>query len=388
MIRLFRAILFGALLLLAPSWLRALDGPTEFTMDLPFGDNQATPAWLGHPATPSGTFATLDLPITPPDATSSLLLTIFYQEETGGFLRISWQDSAIAPTPAGQLPGPGEVGASSVLCDNFYEGIGMNNQRSLLVPADAVKLGGILHFQTGDSMLGISRIKLEWLESSTGLSSPAITDVLVTPANGRTQVASELAGAPATATDPAWHDRVVDVPVTDVALRIEQGVDFTVRMDSVPALARLSLKEAGLSWGQHLVVWMNNQRAGVIYPTVPSLDDAGYTAGSAGAPYIGWREGSFLVPLADLTSGDNVLQFSTEPDDAPATPADPNAAAAPLALKDVCVQLDYPPASAAVASAVPATASPAPAPNVAPSALNVPVSSTPTASTSTNPSAP
>jgi hypothetical protein len=361
-----RVILSGALLLGGSFFLYALDGPAEFTLDLPFGANEATPVWLGHPATPPGTFATLDLPVTPPDPTASLLVTVFYQEETGGFLRISWEGGVGLSLTGDDLPGPGEVGASSILCDNFYEGIGMSNQRSLLVSADTLKEGGTLHFQTGGSTLGISRLKLEWLENSTGLTSPAITDVLVTSANGKTQLASELAGTPPTAEDPAWKDRIVTVPITDVPVRIEQGVDFTVQMDGVPTLARLSLKETGLPWGQHLVVWLNNQRAGVIYPGTPSLDDPGYPSGGDASPYVGWRDGTFFVPVADLAAGNDVLQFSTEPD-VPSSSADATASTVPLAVKDVSLQLDYPAGSVVTTPApAPAASTETPAPATSP----------------------
>ena len=356
-----RAALIGLFSLAGAFAARALDAPLDFTLDLPFGASQATPSWLGHPTTPAGTFATLDLPITPPDGSPSLLVTVFYQEKAGGFLRIGWIDGSSLPATASDLPGPGEVGASSILCDNFYEGIGMSNQRSLLVPADTLRQGGTLHFQTGDSALGISRIKLEWLEPSTGLTSPAITDVLVTPANGRTQPAAELAGQPAGQADPAWKDQIVNVPITDVPVRIEQGVDFTVHTGGAPALARVELKETGLPWGQHLVVWINNARAGVIHPATPPLDDPGYAGASA--PYVGWRAGTFFVPAGSLAAGDNVLQFSAEPDDAAAAVSTP-ALPVPLALKDVSLQLDYPPGTL-LATASPSTAPvpSAPAPN-------------------------
>jgi len=337
------------------SALHALDGSEMFTLDLPFGANEATPVWLGHPVTPSATFATLDLPITPPDPAASLFVTVFFQEKSGGFLRVSWQSEPVSTEGANAVPDPGEAVQSSVLCDNFYEGIGMSNQRSLLVSADAMKQPGELVFQCGDSTLGISRIKLEWLQDSAGLSSPAITDVLVTPANGKTQLASELTGQPPAAQNAAWHDRIVDVPVTDVPLRIEQGVDFSVQMDGPPTRARLAMKEAGLPWGQHLVVWLNNQRAGVLLPNVPELGDAGYPD-VKGSPYVGWRSGTFYVPSGFLTAGNNTLQFSAEPDVPPATPADPNAATDPLALKDVVLELDYPAGSTATASVTPVQA--------------------------------
>jgi hypothetical protein len=367
-----RVILSVVLLFFAlSSTLRALDGSEIFTLDLPFGANAATPVWLGHPVTPSTTFATLDLPITPPDPAASLLVTVFFQEKSGGFLRVIWQGEPASAEGANGVPDPGEAAQSSVLCDNLYEGIGMSNQRSLLVSADAMKQPGELVFQCGDSTLGISRIKLEWLQSSAGLSSPAITDVLVTPANGKTQLASELTGQPPAAQNAAWHDRIVDVPVTDVPLRIEQGVDFSVQMDGPPTRARLALKEAGLPWGQHLVVWLNNQRAGVLLPNAPELGDAGYPD-EKGSTYVGWRAGTFYVPSGFFTAGNNTLQFSAEPDVPPATPPDPNAALDPLALKDVGLQLDYPAGSTATARVTPVQAdAPAPATLPAP-ATNAP----------------
>jgi hypothetical protein len=376
--------------------LHASDLLPGFTLNLPFAANAATPAWLAQPIVGSAPFATLDLPVTPPDATASLLITVFFQEQNGGFLRISWQaDGANTPVEGDTaLPGPGESALSSVLSDNFYEGIGMSNQRRLLVPADVLKQPGALHFQTGSTTLGITRIHLEWLENTVGLTSPALNDVVVTPADGHAVPASEVAGLPPLAQDPAWQGHVVNVPVTDVPLRIEEGLDFTVQIDSPPTLARVELKEAGLPWGQHLVVWVNSHRTGLLIPATPQLDNGGYSAGASGT-YVGWREGSFFLPAAALAAGPNTLQFSAEPDVPPATAANAPAspAAAPLAVKDVVLQLAYP----AVAASAPTAAAPTPStatslpataaadPNsLAPAAANVTSSTTAdAASTST-----
>jgi hypothetical protein len=334
--------------------LRALDGSEAFTLDIPFGANQATPAWLGHPETPGGTFATLDLPIVPPSADASLLVTVFFQEKDGGFLRVGWQDGEDA----------------QVLSDNFYDGIGMSNQRSLLVSPQTMKQSGSLTFQSGSSDLVIQRIRLEWLENQTGITSPAIPDVLVTPANGATTLASNLNGQPQPADSAIWHDRVVNVPVTDAPLRIEQGVEFNVQLESIPASARLTVNEAGLPWGQHLVVWIDGQRAGAILPAVPELGDGGYASPApASAPYVGWREGTLFVPVSSLTAGANTVQFSAESDTtAPVDAANP----APLAVKNVAFQFDYPtpPDSS---TAIPSTnAAPVETPTAAPDPTGTP----------------
>jgi len=308
--------------------------PAPVTLDIPVPANLATPSWLGHPDTPPTAFATLNLPILIPDMKASLLVTVYFQEKQGGFLRVIWQ---------------GTQGAQ-LLSDNFYENIGMANQRSLLISPATLVGDGTLVFQSSDSNLGIQRIKLEWLENKGGLVSPEVHDLLVTSATGPTQLAQTVNGQ-ANPTEPgAWQGDIVTVPFTDQALRIEQGVEFSVDLDKVPVSARLALKEAGLPLGKHLVAWINQQRAGTITPVVPDLLDSGFlTDENASISYIGWRDGSFYVPIALLKAGINTVQFSME-DDATSTPGNAGASdteqGPPLAVKAMILQLNYLPAPA------------------------------------------
>ena len=311
--------------------LTASDLPPPVTLNLPIPVNQATPAWLGHPETPPSVFATLNLPILTPDPASSLLVTVYFQEKAGGFLRIIWK---------------GTQGAQ-LLSDNFYEDIGMSNQRSLLIAPSMLEGDGVLTFQCGDTTLGITKIKLEWLQSKVGLVSPQVHDVTVTTSNGATQMSQDLNGQPATAQAGMWQDQVVSVPLTDTPVRIEQGVDFSVDLDKVPVSARLSVKEAGLPLGEHIVVWINGQRAGTITPSVPDLLDDGYISDDkASTSYSGWRDGAFYVPVWMLKDGVNSVSFSDEQDGATAAGTTPvsTSATVPLAVKNVNFQLSYQPA--------------------------------------------
>jgi hypothetical protein len=306
------------------------DLPPSITLNLPVPANLATPSWLGHPETPATNFATLNLPILTPDTTASLLMTVYFQEKQGGFMRITWK---------------GTQGAV-VLSDNFYENIGMANQRSLLISPDTLAGDGVLTLQCGDSVLGIQRIKLEWLANTNGLVSPEVQGVLVTPATGAPQSAQSLNGQANPAQPAVWQNQVVTVPLSDPAVRIEQGVEFSVDLDAVPGSARLALKEAGLPVGQHLVVWINQQRAGTITPTVPDLLDGGFlTDVNAAASYVGWRDGSFYVPVTLLKAGVNTVQFSDEADltSTGSVAAGDSAQTPPLAIKAVSMQLNYPP---------------------------------------------
>jgi len=323
--------------------LRASDLPSPYTFDLPFQANQATPIWLGHPETPHHAFATLDLPIIPPDPDASLLVTVYFQEKEGGFLRISWQQS----------------GAAQMLSDNFYEGIGMNNQRTLLITPETLQGEGTLHFQCDGTALGIHRIRLEWLENRASLVSPLLQDLLVTPSMGLTQPSPALSGQPRQTDEAVWHNQIVTVPITELPERIEQGVEFSVQLDHAPGSARLALKETGLPWGQHIVVWINQKRAGTISPAVPDLLDDGFLA-LANSPggYVGWRDGSFYVPVALLKTGVNAVQFSAEND---ALSENENSSYAstgslsPMAIKDVVLQLNYPPPPQPPAPSTPST---------------------------------
>ena len=317
------------LLLFFVGLLQASDLPGPVILDLPISTNLVLPTWLGQPETSVTTFATLNLPILTPDTTASLLVTVYFQEKQDGFMRISWQ---------------GTQGAQ-ILSDNFYENIGMANQRSLLISPATLVGDGILTFQCGDSTLGIQRIKLEWLENKNGLVSPQVQDLLVTPGIGSTQLAQTLNGQ-ANPTEPgAWQNQLVTVPITDQALRIEQGVEFSVDLDKVPGSARLALQEAGLPFGKRLVVWINQQRAGTITPAVPDLLDDGFlTDVNASIDYVGWRDGSFYVPVSLLKAGINTMQFSGE-DDTTSTPGDAVASDTGLgpsvAIKAMVLQLNY-----------------------------------------------
>lgn len=360
----------ACLFLLAAAPVCAFDGPASYTLDLPFSPGTATPTWLGQPQFPATTFATLNVPIQPPDATSVLLITVFFQEKPDGFLRVNWQ---------------GAQGAQ-VLSDNFYEGIGMNNQRSLLIPPDAMQGPGAITFQCGDSALGIQRIRFQWLQNQASLVSPEIQDTLVTPSLGATQPAQALNGQPPLADSPFWKRHLVIVPITTAPERIEQGVEFSVQIDDVPASGRLALKENGLPWGKRLAVWINQQRVGTITPQVPDLLDDGFLDDpSSPGVYIGWREGTMYVPVSSLKTGVNAIQFAAEddPDPTPEATANPSPAVLlPLALKDVVLQLNYHAAtsttSAPAAPAAPAIpATPALPPDAATSTGPVSSSSTP-----------
>jgi hypothetical protein len=167
--------------------------------------------------------------------------------------------------------------------------------------------------------------------------------MLVTPSEGSTVAAESVSGQPEAPQAGAWDGDTVTVPISGDPVRIEQGVEFSVDLDKVPTTARVALKETGLSLSQHLVVWINEQRAGTVTPAVPGLNDAGFfTDTTSATTYVGWRDGTFYVPVTLLKDGVNTIQFSSEDDVAAAdASAAVTSSTTPLALKSVALQLNY-----------------------------------------------
>ncbi len=300
--------------------------PEPFTINVPVAANLATPFWLGHPVMPADTLETIDLPIAPPNGKAALLITVYFTESDNGFLRINWNP---------------DKGAAVALATNFYENIGMANSRSLLVPPSTLGAGGTLVLQGTALALGVQRVEFEWLESRQDLVSPKSSAMLVTTAGGATVPAESLTGQAETPPSGAWQGDIVTVPITTDAERIETGVEFPVDLDKVPTTARLVLKETGLPLAQHLVVWINKSRAGTITPVVPGLADAGFfTDSNSATAFVGWRNGSFYVPISLLKAGENSVQFSAE-EEMPTGAREVEDPA--LAVKDVALQMNYTP---------------------------------------------
>jgi hypothetical protein len=352
----FRVSIF-ALVWALGSAVQASPTTNSYSLDLPAKANLATPVWMGHPETPAGNFASLNLPLTVPESGDSLLVTIFFQEKEGGFLRITWIGTA----------------GEQVLSSNFYEGVGMNNQRTLLIPADVVAGSGTLCLQCGDTVLDVQRMHLEWLENRTALVSSEQPDQEVVSRLGKASGASSLDGQPPAADSASLEGSLVTVPIAVAPQRIEQGVEFNLQIDGVPKAARISFAESGLAWGQHLVLWINQQRGGIITPSVPDLRDAGFLSDPT-QPYVGWRDGSIYMPVTLLKTGLNSVQLSAENDD-PAAAADSStddlSSNQPLAVNHLVCQFNYgqiPDATAtpAASSTPDVTSAPAPAATATP----------------------
>jgi hypothetical protein len=299
------------------------------------------------PTAEPATHATINFQIVPPAGNSDLAVTFYFTETPGGFLRVYWTG----------------VQGGEMLSDNLFEGIGMPNQRTLLIKRGTLSTPGTLTVQSSETSLYLSRIHWEWVEPSTVSLADAAKQAALVTAAGAIFGEGEVNGAPLLPPPDQVGKSVVTANLTDKPERIEKGVEFIATLQGVPQYARLEVKMSGVPLDKPVQLWVNGAQAGEVSMEVPDLNDPGYRA-AAGAPpvYIGWRKGVIYLPAGALKLGDNQFQFAVK--DATAV--------TPLAVKDLQLQLKYEYNTANTPTAAPseapdvASAETAPAPTPAP----------------------
>ncbi|MBI4024407.1 MAG: hypothetical protein HY360_05460 [Verrucomicrobia bacterium] len=296
------------------------EGTGGCTLDLPLSPGQALPVWLEEPlVSTSATFGRIDFPIRAPTPDADLAVTCFFEETEGGFLRASWTGSEKA----------------EMLCNNLYEGIGMLNQRTLVIEHSRLSTPGILTFQASDHALPLSRIHWEWVQPRVVLAAQGAPKVALVQSQGRILDEADVGGDPPLAPSDLWRGRVITAVLTEKPVRIEDGVDFVATLEAAPEWARLETNFAGVSIGKTVALWVNGTRIGEVSIEVPDLSDPGYRKGEHGEPqYVGWRKGAISIPAQVLRPSDNTFQFEL---------VDPKgeAKAMPIAAKNLLLQLKY-----------------------------------------------
>lgn len=283
----------------------------------PSGERPA-PAWFqAKPAEP-GMLGRAAFGVLPAAEGRDCLVTVCFRESEGGFLRILWE---------------GQDGEAVTLSENFYEGIGLANKRSLLLSRALVGEGGALVFQSGSQDLGLDKLKLEWLHS-VPVQVVEGEGVRVLEEGGKGLSADELHGDAPFPEEDLWRGEIVTAPLLEKPERIEEGTVFACVLEKAPEQALLEVEVAGLPVDQALRVWVNGTQAGILVPEVPVLEDPGYNRDAAGSvSYAGWRKGRLLLNTEGLRADDNEFQFG---------PAEKDGALPPIAVKNLKLQLRYP----------------------------------------------
>lgn len=265
-----------------------------FTADLPFDAAQKLPAWMhGPPISAPGESPRLAFRLSPPQG-RDLLLNVVFDEAQGGGLRVEWlRDGQSAP---------------EVVAENLGEGLGVPNQRHLLISAARLGGNGTLLLQ-GGANLNVKRVKFEWVSERTMLASATRYVPVVVTASRLTLAEADVDGGPRPMLQDEWRDRIVRAALTEKAEIISPSIELVATLEQAPTAARMEASIAGAYLDQEVWVVVNNHEIGPIAIDVPTLEDPGHLPGEPGREMVfaGWRRASIWVPAALLLPGENSI---------------------------------------------------------------------------------
>lgn len=235
----------------------------------------------------------------PPREELALAVTLFYQEQEGGFLRVLW----------------GAAGVETALTMNLYEGIGLESRRTILLhPVQGAATANLI-LQSFDPSTRVSKIYFQWIQPTTVYQPTDENPIVLIDEYGDTFRREEAEGWPEPLPQDTWKNGVTIAPLIERPERIEDGVAFLFELVQLPELARVELEISGLPPEWPCELWLNGLPAALLNIEVPSLTDPGYRREtSTGLPiWTGWRKGSVLIPAELLQVGENeiILDFAS-----------------------------------------------------------------------------
>ncbi len=265
-----------------------------FTADLPFDATLKLPVWMhGPPVSAPGDGPRLAFRLSPPPG-RDLLLNVVFDEAKGGGLRVEWlRDGQSTP---------------EIVADNLGEGLGVPNQRHLLISAARLGGNGTLLLQGGMN-LNVKRVKFEWVSERTMLASATRYVPVVVTASRLTLAEADVDGGPRPMLQDEWRDRIVRAALTENAELISPSIELVAALEQAPTAARLEASIAGAYLDQEVWVVVNEHEIGPLAIEVPTLEDPGHLQDEPGQEtvFAGWRRASVWVPSALLLPGENSL---------------------------------------------------------------------------------
>lgn len=288
-----------------------------FPVPLPFG--YPVPDWADAPVVEQGEATTsLHIPLVAAGvrAGRQLVVTFYFNEAVGGFLRVQWDG----------------VAGVATLATNLFEGVGGAHRRSLLIPQDYLESPGVLTVVSGGEN-SLYQVELEWLSEEEVLAGAEKNLPAAVLSGGREATQSELLGsAYRPVFSDEWEGDVIKAPLTDRIERVEGGLVFVAPLSRAPEQARLALWIAGPAMAAEFRLQVNGKDAGAVAFEAPPLTDLGYYRNEAGDWFFaGWRKGTIAIRQSLLVAGDNEFELIKVG----------VAENRPVAIKDMILQLRY-----------------------------------------------
>lgn len=275
----------------ASSQVRGQELEAVYTADLPFDAGRSLPAWMhGPPVSAPGNGARVAFRLSPPPG-RDLLVHFVFDEAGGTGLRIEWlRDGSSMP---------------EVVAENLGEGIGVPNQRPLLISASRLGGNGTLLLQ-GANRMNVNRVRFEWVSERTMLSAASRYVPVVVTASRLTLAEADVNGSPRPALQDEWRDRVVRAALTEKAELLTPSITLVATLEQAPVQARIEASLAGVYLDQEVWLVVNDHEIGPLAIDVPTLEDPGHL-GLPGreTQFAGWRKANIHVPAHLLLPGEN-----------------------------------------------------------------------------------
>lgn len=262
-----------------------------FTADFPFDAAQPLPAWMhGAPVSAPGDGSRIAFHLSPPPG-RDLLVHFVFDETDGTGLRVEWLRDGSSTT--------------EIISGNLGEGLGVPNQRPLLISASRLGGNGTLLLQ-GGAKLNVNRVKFEWVSERTMLASAARYVPVVVTASRLTLAEADVDGGPRPVLQDEWRERVVRAALTEKAELLSPSLTLVSALEQAPRQARLEASLAGVYLDQEVWLIVNGQEVGPLAIEVPTLEDPGFL-GLPGreVEFAGWRKASVHIPAELLLPGEN-----------------------------------------------------------------------------------
>lgn len=272
--------------------------------------------WLLVPGDP-GTVALPNLVqfgIIPPSDPPSLAVTVLFSETRGTALRASWTTAK---------------GVTTTLSNDLFEGIGMDNRRTLLIPAALLDAPGALTFEDPNGTIHLISAIFEWVPARTIWVAPGAADAAFVTSEHDVLDIQSLVGGPSDSPPDHWSGQILRGCLYDQPVQLPPQTAFEFNLEKTPSRLRLEALVSGLPPDAVARVFLNGSYAGPLQIEIPPLTDPGYKAGA----FIGWRKAASLPAPHLLVPGLNRIWFDWDTGGSPKP--------AYLGIKDPILEIDY-----------------------------------------------
>ncbi|MDZ4743707.1 MAG: hypothetical protein SGI98_09865 [Verrucomicrobiota bacterium] len=260
--------------------------------------------------------AILSFDLKPLTGNAGVAVTLVFREPESGYMKIFWTGESNNET----------------LSDDFYDGIALPNQKTIVIPSRLTQGSGTLEILYTGKAGSVRAVSFEALDLETVASAGSLESVSYVARSGRAIHRKDVSGDNVALMKDEWQGNTIFAPLIDLPEKLNETVAVSFSVEQLPLLGRLSAKLAGVDAFSRIQVWINGHNAGALQVHFPELSDMGYRLGTDGKiVFDGWAQASLLVPADLLLSGENMIQLILESD-----------TKKNFAVKEMVIQMNYP----------------------------------------------